>query len=188
MLRLTVSSNLFLRTYEEEDSAELFALVDRNRIHLRPWLVWVDATIKEAHSLEYIRAARQEQYDQKSVALGIFENDTLIGGIGMHQWDQRLRKAQIGYWLAKDAEGKGILKSSAITFINYLFSNLNLNKIELQYLIKNSRSEAAAKNLGFVTEGILRDHFLMNGIFHDIVTTGLLQREWKQNDLFTREL
>jgi len=175
---IRVSDEIYLRNYEEEDAPALFALVEQNRAHLRPWLVWVDATIKEAHSLEYIRAARQEQYDQQSIAYGIFWQEQLVGGIGMHQWDHRLRKAQIGYWLSKEAEGKGILQESARAFISYLFRQLQLNKIELHHLPGNVRSAAVARRLGFKIEGILRDSFLMNGQLQDLVVNGLLHREW----------
>lgn len=177
MFSLAVSEDILLRNYDEEDALQLFKVVDANRQHLRPWLIWVDGTLREEHSLEYIRAAGQEQYDQKSMALGIFKSGILIGGIGMHHWDQRLKKAQIGYWLVKTEEGKGMIHQCASVFIDYLFGRLQLNKIELQYLTENTRSGAVAKRLGFQIEGILRDSFLMNGAFHDLVVAGLLQRD-----------
>lgn len=180
MFVLTVSDEIVLRNYREEDAAVLFATVQANRQHLRPWLVWVDGTLKEEHSLEYIRAARQEQYDQKSIAFGIFKGENLIGGIGMHDWDQRLRKAQIGYWMVKDEEGKGILTQSAAVLFQYLFVQLQLNKIELHHLPGNVRSAAVAKRLHFKIEGILRDSFLMNGNLSDLIINGLLRREWQQ--------
>ena len=174
---IQVSEVLILRNYVEEDAAELFATVNENRAHLRPWLLWVDGTQKEENSLEYIRAARQEQYDQQSIAFGIFKNGKLIGGIGMHLWDQRLRKAQMGYWIVKAEEGKGLLSLCAKVFLDYLFDQLQLNKVELQYLPGNNRSGAVAKRLGFTVEGVMRDSFLMNGAFHDLVIAGLLKRE-----------
>jgi ribosomal-protein-serine acetyltransferase len=179
MFSLAVSEDIILRNYNEEDASTLFHVIDENRQHLRPWLVWVDGTLKEEHSLEYIRAARQEQYDQKSMALGIFKNEELIGGIGMHEWDQRLRKAQIGYWLIKEEEGRGILSQCATTMLHYLFDQLQLNKIEIHHLPENVRSAAVARRLHFKVEGILRDSFLMNGKLNDLVINGLLKREWK---------
>jgi ribosomal-protein-serine acetyltransferase len=178
MLSLIVSEDITLRNYREEDAAILFRVVHQNRLHLRPWLVWVDGTQKEAHSLEYIRAAANEQYAQKSIAFGIFQDGELIGGIGMHEWDHVLRKAKMGYWLVKQEEGKGTLMRCAQVFISYLFQRLQLNKIELQYLPANTRSAATAKRLGFAVEGVLRDHYLMNGTFHDLVIAGLLKRDW----------
>lgn len=183
MFSLAVSEDIILRNYREEDAAVLFQVIDANRRHLRPWLVWVDGTLKESHSLEYIRAARQEQYDQKSIALGIFKQDNLIGGIGMHQWDRQLRKAQIGYWLVKEEEGKGILSLCAQVVFKYLFEQLQLNKIELHHLPENVRSAAVARRLHFKTEGILRQSFLMNGKLNDLVVHGLLRSEWQQGSL-----
>ncbi len=178
MLSLTVSKDLVLRTYAEEDAAELFALVQGNRNHLRSWLVWVDATQKEEHALEYIRAARQGQLDQQSIAFGIFQHGRLVGSMDMHHWDQYLRKAQIGYWLSKQEEGKGIIHHCARQLIHYLFQQLQLNKIELHYQPANARSAAVAQRLGFTIEGLLRDQVLVNGTFQDLVITGLLRKEW----------
>lgn len=176
---ISVNNETVLRNYEEADAPELFAMVQQNRAHLRQWLIWVDSTLKEEHSLEYIRAARQEQYDQQSLAFGIFKRGRLVGGIGMHQWDQRLRKAQIGYWLIKTEEGKGVLSECAGVFIGYLFGQIQLNKIELHHLPDNVRSAAVARRLGFTVEGVLRDSFLINGRLQHMVINGLLRREWK---------
>lgn len=180
MFSLAVSEEIILRNYQGEDAPVLFNVIDTNRQHLRPWLVWVDGTLKEEHSLEYIRAARQEQYDQKSMALGIFKSGKLIGGMGMHQWDHRLKKAQIGYWLIREEEGKGTLTRCATTMLEYLFDQLQLNKVELHHLPGNVRSAAVAHRLHFTIEGILRDSFLMNGKLNDLVINGLLKREWKK--------
>jgi ribosomal-protein-serine acetyltransferase len=179
MFSLAVSEDIILRNYHEEDAPLLFSIIDANRQHLRPWLLWVDGTLKEEHSLEYIRAARQEQYDQKSMALGIFKHAKLIGGVGMHDWDQRLKKAQIGYWLIQEEEGRGTLSRCAATMIGYLFDQLQLNKIELHHLPGNVRSAAVARRLHFTVEGVLRDSFLMHGKFNDLVINGLLRREWQ---------
>jgi ribosomal-protein-serine acetyltransferase len=179
MFSLAVSEDIILRNYREEDAPMLFNVIDVNRQHLRPWLIWVDGTLKEEHSLEYIRSARQEQYDQKSMALGIFRNEKLIGGMGMHQWDHRLKKAQIGYWLTREEEGKGILSRCAATMLHYLFDQLQLNKVELHHLPGNVRSAAVARRLNFTVEGILRDSFLMNGKLNDLIVNGLLRREWQ---------
>ncbi len=175
---LLVNDDIILKNFTEENAAELFAVVNNNRAHLRPWLVWVDATLREEHSLEFIRNARQEQYDQQSISFGIFKKGKIIGGIGMHQWDRPLRKAQIGYWLIQEEEGKGILYQSAKVFIQYLFDQLQLNKIELHHLPSNTRSAAVAKRLGFILEGIIRDSFLINGSLQPLVVNGLLRKEW----------
>ncbi len=178
MLRIPVSDTLTLRTYLPEDAATLFKTIDENRPYLRPWLAWVDHTIKEDHSLGFIQNARVQLQQQTGLALGIFSDEELIGGIGMHDWDHQLKKAEVGYWLSKQYQGKGILHSCALPFIDYLFTQLQLNKIEIRFRPSNDRSAAVAKRLGFKIEGILRDTQLNNGILDDMVIAGLLRKEW----------
>jgi ribosomal-protein-serine acetyltransferase len=177
MLHLTVPGDIVLRTYSPEDATTLFHTIETNRAHLRRWLIWVDSTRLEAHSLSFILNAQQQQQEQRSLALGIFRQEQLIGGIGMQDWDHNLRKASIGFWLSKAAEGQGIIQQCAPVFIRFLFEKLDLNKVEIHYLPGNTRSAKAAQLLGFRTEGLLRDSFLMHGGYHDLVITGLLRRD-----------
>ncbi len=174
---LQVRDNIVLRKYEESDAPELFSVIADNRTRLRSYLTWVDTTLKEENSLEFIRSAHQSQHEQKGIAFGIFKEGKLIGGIGMHQWNHTLRRAEIGYWIARAEEGKGIMFDAATVFVNFLFEQLNLNKIEVQFKTENHRSADLAKRLNFKIEGVLRDSLLMHGAFHDIVIAGLLRKE-----------
>ena len=178
MLRIPVSDILILSAYTPADAPALFKAIDKNRNYLRPWLEWVDHTIKEDQSLDFIYGAQIQQQQQTGLALGIFLADTLIGGIGMHDWDHHLQKADIGYWMDKDHQGLGVMHNCATAFIDYLFFQLRLNKIEIRFHPANSRSAAAAKRLGFTVEGILRDAQNKNGLLQDVVVTGLLRKEW----------
>jgi ribosomal-protein-serine acetyltransferase len=174
---LPVRENLILRNHTESDATALFSVVNANRSHLRNFITWVDQTLKEEDSLEFIRVAQQQRNEQRGMSLGIFREEQLIGGIGMHQWDHTLRKAEIGYWLAKEEEGGGIMFDCARIFIAFLFEQLDLNKIEIRFRKENQKSARLAERLNFKVEGILRDALLMNGAFHDMVITGLLRKE-----------
>ncbi len=180
MVSILIDEDLLLRTYHPDDAAALFQVIHNSRTHLRTWMSWVDRTTKPEHSLQFIQQALQDINTQQSLTLGIFRNREIIGGIGMHNWDHQLRKAQIGYWIAKDFEGKGIITRSAERLLDFLFQKLNLNKVELHFATGNTRSAAVAKKLGAVTEGIIRDGCMINGRFEDLVISGILQREWNQ--------
>lgn len=180
MVTIPVSSDIVLRSYNTEDAEALFAAVNNSRKHLSPWLNWVSKTTKPEQSLEFIRNAQRDAHDQRGLALGIFYNNAVAGGIGMLQWDHDVKKAQVGYWIACEYEGKGIVSQSLLCFLQFLFEKLNLNKIELQYVAANKRSARVAERMGFKIEGVLRQSFIRNGIVEDLVITGLLKSEWKQ--------
>lgn len=176
---MIIDDNLLLRTWETRDAQELFNTVNANREHLRSWLPWVDMTTRQEHSLQFIQMARAQQQNQEGMALGIVYNRNIIGGIGMHNWDHQLKKAQVGYWIAKEYEGQGILSKCLRGFVDFLFDNVGLNKIEIQFIVSNKRSAAVAERLGCKVEGIIRQSYLFNGSFHDVVITGLLKQEWQ---------
>lgn len=178
MVSITINDKILLRTYEVADAQELFDAVNNSRKHLNPWLDWVSKTTKPEHSLQFIQNSFQWQNNQQALALGIFENDKIIGGIGMHQWDQETKRAQIGYWISSGYEGKGIVSHSLVKFIEYLFDKIGLNKIEIHFLQANKRSAKVATRLGFKVEGIIRQSILRNGMPHDVIVAGLLRSEW----------
>lgn len=178
MVSILIDDNLLLRSYHVEDARDLFHAVNESRAHLRPWLIWVDSTTKQEHSLQFIQMSLQQQHSQEALALGIFYNRKIIGGIGMHQWDHVLEKAQLGYWISKEYEGQGIINKCMERFIDFIFDKVGLNKLEIHFIPSNKRSAATAERLGFKVEGVLRDSYVVNGVFTDIIITGLLKKEW----------
>ncbi len=178
MVSILIDDELLLRSFEPEDAQELFRVVEASREHLRPWLPWVDMSTKPEHSLQFIQQSKTQQHNQEGIALGIIYNRHIIGSMGMHNWDHTLKKAQLGYWIAKEYQGKGIIQKSLAAFIDFLFNKAGLNKVEIHFMVNNHRSARVADQAGFKVEGIIRQSYLMNGIYHDIAITGLLKKEW----------
>ena len=179
MVSILIDDDILLRTLEPEDAPLLFKAINASRIHLRPWLNWVDRTQRPEHSLQFIQQSQQQMHQQEALALGIFHGQQIIGGMGMHGWDHNLKKAQIGYWICKDWEGKGIISRCAERFLDFLFEKLSLNKVELHFMVQNSRSAAVAQRLGARIEGVIRQSLWNNGMLTDVVITGILKEEWE---------
>ncbi len=178
VVSIIVDENLLLRTYAIEDADALYDAINESRSHLHAWLPWVGSTTKAEHSLQFIQKSHQQLNNQEGLALGIFYNDKIIGGVGMHDWDQVTKRAQIGYWISKGYEGKGIINKCLVKFIAYLFEKLSLNKVEIHFIPQNKRSAKVATRLGFKTEGIIRQSTMRNGMPEDMVVTGLLRGEY----------
>ncbi|RYE19909.1 MAG: N-acetyltransferase [Sphingobacteriales bacterium] len=178
MVSILIDDDLILRSFTPEDAPSLFRAVDESRAHLRPWLRWVDATTKQEHIQQFIQRTMQQLNDQRALELGIVLNREIIGGLGMHEWDHMHKKAQVGYWIRKEHEGKGIVTRCLNRFLDFLFEKPGLNKIEIQFVPGNKRSAAIAQKLGFKIEGVLRQSYSMNGKLDDLVITGMLKNEW----------
>ncbi len=177
-MNITVNNDIILRSWQPEDAPALFDAINHSRVHLSPWLAWVNPTTKQDHSLQFIKYSMQAIENQESLALGIFFDGNVIGGIGMHQWNHIVKKAQVGYWIAKEYEGHGIVTQSLKQFLRFLFEKTSLNKIEIHFSPANKRSAKVAEKLGAQVEGVLRQSAIRNGITEDIVITGILKSEW----------
>lgn len=178
MVSILIDNNLLLRSFTTEDTAALFKAVDESREHLRPWLRWVDATTKPEHINQFILRTLQQLNTQEALEVGIIYNRQLIGGMGMHEWNHTLKKAQVGYWIKKEYEGQGIVYNCLMHFIDFLFEKVGLNKVEIQFMPSNKRSAHLAERVGCKVEGIIRQSYFMNGKLEDLVLTGLLRSEW----------
>ena len=89
-------------------------------------------------------------------------------------------KASLGYWLGAAFQGYSIITNSCRAVIAYVFTDLLLDRLEIQCAADNERSWQVALRLGFQQEGILRQSWRRQGHLVDQVVYGLLRSEWNQ--------
>ena len=179
MFRFIVGDDTELRLLEGRHAAELFALTDRNRAHLRPWLPWVDQTTSPADTRAFIAGTLHQLAENNGLHVGIWFRGELVGVIGFLYVKWPSRKTEIGYWLDAAAQGHGIMTRACRALIEYAFSELGLNRVEIHCAPGNTRSCAVPERLGFTQEGVLRQVEWLNVHFADNVVYGLLASEWQ---------
>lgn len=175
---LHVDDNLTLELPTLEDAEDLFSLVDGNREYLREFLVWVDKTIAVEQSAKNIQDRIDGFVHETSASFIIKTGDKIIGSCGYVKIKKEHQYGEIGYWISKDHEGKGIISKCVKALIEYGFKELQLHRILIRCNSKNTRSSAIPKRFGFTHEGTLReDHF--DGIeYSNTEVFGLLNREY----------
>lgn len=72
----------------------------------------------------------------------------------------RSRSAEIGYWLAREAWGRGHMTAAVRLLCAWLFDELGLGRIELTTAVENHASQRVAQRCGFQQEGLLRANLL----------------------------
>lgn len=178
MFELRGDSGVAIRSYQETDAPALFAAIEANRAHLDAWLPWVEHTRSPQDVLEFIRVAARQRADNLGFQGGIFTAEGLAGGIGCRPIDWANRRAEIGYWLAAAAQGRGIITSAARLLIGHCFVEWKLNRVEIRCAASNARSCAVAERLGFTFEGTQREAQWLHGKGMDLRLYSLLAREW----------
>jgi ribosomal-protein-serine acetyltransferase len=177
---LSIDRDLELRLFEEADVQELFALIDRNRAHLREWLPWLDYNTSPEDSLKFIRGAQQQYLNNEGFQLGIRYKEQLTGVIGYHPVNWPNRHVEIGYWLGAEFQGNGLMTRACRALVDYAFEKLMLNRVVILCATGNRRSRAIPERLGFTREGILREGEWLYDHFVDLVVYSMLARDWKK--------
>jgi RimJ/RimL family protein N-acetyltransferase len=122
---------------------------------------------------------RVSQGDDVALAIVLRAGDRLVGGTGLHDIDQRCRKAQFGIFLGPREEwGQGHGTEATRLLLDYAFATLNLNRVWLQVYEYNERGLRAYEKVGFRREGVLRQDTFRDGRYWDTVVMGLLRQEW----------
>ena len=178
-ITLDIENALRLKVLEQADAAELFALIDTNRSHLRQWLPWIDANASINESVNFIQSAELQQKENLSFQCGIYHQKKLAGVIGFHRIDWINRITEIGYWLGEEYQGKGIMTKSCLTLVNYAFLNFGLNRVQIRCASKNYQSQAVVRRLGFFEEGILQQAEFLYDHYVDLIIYGMTADRWK---------
>ena len=164
-----------LRPLEEADADELFALTDRNRAHLEAWLPWVPLTRAASDSLQFIRMTRRQIAEDEGMQLALVDGDGAIAGmVGFHRYDWVNQATSIGYWLAADRQGRGLMTEAVRALVEYAFEARDLHRIEIAAAVDNARSRAIPERLGFREEGVRRGAERHGEGYLDLVVYALL--------------
>ena len=100
----------------------------------------------------------------------------LVGCCGVDDWS-KADAAQIGYWLAPSARGRGSATRAAILLTRWLFG-LGAARVFLTIVAGNEASVAVARRAGFEYEETVRSHSIWKGERCDVMWFGALPHSW----------
>ena len=107
------------------------------------------------------------------------ETGEVMGKAGFHNWYLHHNRAEIGYALYDEKfMGKGYMSEANRLIVEFGFVVLSLHRIEAYTSTYNSASIKILQRLGFRKEGLLREHYNVNGIMEDSVCFGLLKHDF----------
>jgi diamine N-acetyltransferase len=102
-----------------------------------------------------------------------------IGNTGLYHTDWIHRRAEFWILIGEQDFWKQGVGSEVVSLMQrYAFKSLNLNRLYLNVGVDNREAIALYRKLDFVQEGILREHYYIEGRYYDIVTMAILRNDY----------
>ena len=128
---------------------------------------------------EFAARAEREAAAGEGLALIIVDagDDSLLGSCGVIEMVAAEQRCEIGYWLAAEARGRGVMSRAVRLLCGWLFGELELERISASAEPENHPSQAVLERVGFTREGIARSLFEEKGRRRDVIVYSLLRGE-----------
>jgi RimJ/RimL family protein N-acetyltransferase len=123
----------------------------------------------EAMSRAFMADLRPAMAGGERCSFGVIENGAVAGAIGFPRLSWEDERAEVGYWVAPHARGRGVATRAVDLVCAWGFEVCGFHRIELVAATGNPASQAVAERAGFTREGVLRDYMVNKGRFFDMV-------------------
>jgi len=87
------------------------------------------------------------------------------------------KSAEIGYWIAEDFWGKGIVPLAIKEMLKYGFDTFDIERIFARTTHTNLASQQVLKKSGFIFEAALKDTIFKNGEYFDELIFGFRRHQ-----------
>jgi len=182
MFSLRADDEVELELAEMHHAQELFELTDRNREHLAPWMPWAPTTTTVADTTTFLTFIRGEYAAGRALHCNLRYRGTIVGGIGLHHMNATDKTVEVGYWLDKDHEGKGVITRATKALVTALFAQ-GYVRVAIKADVENARSRAVPERLGFALEGVERSAAKVGDRHIDHAVYSMLAADWDAGTL-----
>jgi len=170
------TERLLFRRVSEHDVNEILELrsnPETMKYIPRPLLQNIEDT------LAYFKTIDEAIEDNMGInwAITLKGNPKLLGTIGFYRIQPENYRAEIGYMIVPEFQGKGIVSESIQRLVQYAFDEMKLHSVEAVIDPDNIASEKVLQKCNFVKEAHFKENEFYGGKFWDSVIYSILNKK-----------
>ena len=198
MLRRQPSPRLYgrriqLRPLSPADFAAWREVRIRNEEWLVPWEPQRQRSMPDPTRDRSAFEARCSARDRERTAdhaypFGVFVDQQFAGEVNLNNVTRgALQSATVGYWIDRGRAGHSYIAEAVVVLTRFAFEQLQLHRLEICIVPRNTNSRRVMEKLRFRNEGIAERFLEINGTWEDHVRYAITTEEWavRQDDLVT---
>ena len=133
-------------------------------------------------------AALRSRGEQLGLLVVGADDDRLLGSVGVVHFDWTEERCELGYWVAREARGRGLASGAVTVLTAWIFKALPIDRVQICAEPENTGSRRVAERAGFTFEGVLRSYILNKGTRRDMAMYSRLRtdppsRTWSPSEL-----
>jgi len=159
---LLTSERTLMRGWELRDAESVFTYASDPEV--TRYMFWDrHRTVADAHSFLTMVAGEYEREELGYALCLRSAPDVAIGGLGVFWRGKQHKVMELGYVMAREHWGQGLLPEAARLLVSHAFATRAVERIYAPILAENAKSRRAAEKIGMRFEGVLRSSLELRG-------------------------
>jgi len=118
---------------------------------LTNWMLWAASNPRIGEEKTILTEALAEFILRENLMMLVFTHEgEFVAATGLHRFNWKVPRCEIGYWCRSSMTGKGYITEMANALTRYAFEVMKMRKVTIDVDSENTKSAAVAKRLEFV--------------------------------------
>lgn len=171
------TERLVLRRFRSDDGEVMYRNWTSD-VEVTKYLTWpIHQSVEKSIELASMWEEKSLQDTFYQWCIEYKETSEAIGSISVVSVNEGIGEVSIGYCIGKAYWNKGIVTEAFNVIIQYLFHEVDVNRIQAIHDVANTASGQVMKKCGLQLEGIKRKGGKSNSGIHDIAVYAILKED-----------
>lgn len=171
------TDRLLLRPLRYRDAKDFYEYAKNPAV--ARYVLWDPHTsLNQTRAILTSQMAQSKQENLYTLAITLRKSGRMVGTIGLVTRDWDNNSAEVGFSLAQDCWGQGLMTEALIGYLRFLFERNDFHRIEAQHDVDNPASGSVMKKAGMQAEGVLKEKVYYKKRYASVVLYACLKDEW----------
>lgn len=162
------NTDIELRLVNLDDLTNRYEILMKNIEFLRNWLEWTDFYKSIDDLVSFSNKCMDEEKEKIKFTYLIYYKNEFVGQIDLQNLNNEDNVVEIGYWLSKEFNNKGIMKACVNHITDYALEKLGKNEVIIKMETDNLPSKQVAINSNYEYIRTDKSYLLKRGEYYDI--------------------